>query len=187
MFYNTSINTYIWIISNRKLSERKGKVQLINATSDKFFSKMKKSLGNKRHEVDEGSKITSLYGDFKESEGCKILDNDDLCYSQVTVERPLVKDGKIVKDKNGNPKPNPSLRDTEIIPFKQDIYQYIKKEVKPHVPDAWVDESKTRKGFEINFTKYFYEHKSLRSLEEIKKDILALEEETQDIIEKVIE
>ncbi|MCF7871622.1 type I restriction-modification system subunit M [Candidatus Woesearchaeota archaeon] len=187
LFYNTGINTYIWIISNKKSIYRKGKVQLINATSDKFYSKMKKSLGSKRHEVDKVSEITSLYGDFKNGKFCKLFDNDDLGYWQVTVERPLMKDGKPVTDKNGNPKPDSSLRDTEIIPLTQDINEYIEKEVKPHVPDAWVDESKTKKGYEINFTKYFYEYKPLRSLAEIKKDILALEEETKDMIEEVVE
>lgn len=187
LFYNTGINTYIWIITNKKSNERKGKVQLINATSDEFFSKMKKSLGSKRHEVSKIDRITSLYGDFKESKFCKIFDNDDLGYWQVTVERPLLENGKVVTDKKGNPKPDSSLRDTEIIPLTEDINEYIEREVKPHVSDSWVDESKTKKGYEINFTKYFYKYKPLRSLEEIKKDILALEEETKDMTEEVVE
>jgi type I restriction enzyme M protein len=187
LFYNTGINTYIWIISNNKSAKRKGKIQLINATSDEFYSKMKKSLGSKRHEVNKIDKITTLYGDFEEGQYCKIFDNKDFGYWQVTVERPLVENGKVVLDKSGNPKPDSSLRDTEIIPLKENISKYLEREVKPHVSDFWIDESKTKTGYEINFTKHFYEYKPLRSLEEIKKDILALEEETLDIIKEVVE
>lgn len=186
LFYNTGISTYIWLITNNKPKERKGKVQLINAVE--FYKKMSKSLGNKRHELtqEDIDKITKLYGDFKESGHCKIFDNTDFGYSKVTVERPLMKNGKIVKDSKGNPKPDSSLRDTENIPLKEDIQEYMKREVLPHVPDAWVDEAKTNVGYEINFTKYFYEYKPLRSLDEIRKDILALEQETEGLIKEVI-
>ena len=87
----------------------------------------------------------------------------------------------------GKKKANPELRDFENIPLKEDIHAYFKREVLPHVPDAWIDESKTKVGYEINFTRYFYKYKPLRSLDEIKKDILALEEETKDMIQEVIE
>jgi type I restriction enzyme M protein len=187
LFYNTGIFTYIWVLTNNKEPERKGKVHLINTTSEEFYSKMKKSLGNKRHEIDNIEEITRIYGDFTENKYCKIFDNRDFGFWEVTVERPLRENGEIVTDRKGNPKPDTSLRDKELIPLKEDINVYIEREVKPHVPDAWVDESKTRKGYEINFTKYFYEYKPLRSLEEIKADILALEEETQGMIEEVIE
>lgn len=186
LFYNTGISTYIWLITNNKPIERKGKVQLINAVE--FYKKMSKSLGNKRHELtqEDIDKITKLYGELKESKESKIFDNTDFGYSKVTVERPLMKNGKIVKDSKGNPKPDSSLRDTENIPLKEDIQEYMKREVLPHVPDAWVDEAKTNVGYEINFTKYFYEYKPLRSLEEIRKDILALEQETEGLIKEVI-
>jgi type I restriction enzyme M protein len=186
LFYNTGISTYVWLITNNKPKERKGKVQLINAVE--FFKKMSKSLGSKRNELSEEhiNEITKSYGDFKESGHCKIFDNTDFGYSKVTVERPLMKNGKVVKDSKGNPKPDSSLRDTENIPLKEDIQEYMKREVLPHVPDAWVDEAKTNVGYEINFTKYFYEYKPLRSLEEIRKDILALEQETDGLIKEVI-
>ncbi|HLV42541.1 MAG TPA: class I SAM-dependent DNA methyltransferase [Brumimicrobium sp.] len=186
LFYNTGISTYIWLITNNKPKERKGKVQLINAVE--FFKKMSKSLGSKRNELSQEhiDEITRLYGEMKESKECKIFDNEDFGYSKVTVERPLRKKGEIVKDTKGNPKPDSSLRDTENIPLKEDIHEYMKREVLPHVPDAWVDDSKTNVGYEINFTKYFYEYKPLRSLEEIRKDILALEEETDGLIKEVI-
>lgn len=187
LFYNTGISTYIWLINNKKAKERKGKVQLINAVD--FYKKMSKSLGDKRNELSDQhiTDITKLYGDFEETEHCKIFDNTDFGYSKVTVERPTRNaKGEITKDKNGNPKADSSLRDTENIPLKEDINTYMKREVLPHVPDAWVDESKTNVGYEINFTKYFYKYQPLRSLEEIKADILALEEVTDGLIKEVI-
>lgn len=186
LFYNTGISTYVWLISNKKAKNRKGKVQLINAVD--FFKKMSKSLGSKRNELSEDhiNDITKLYGEFKESDQCKIFDNKDFGYSKVTVERPLMKNGKVVKDSKGKPKADSSLRDTENIPLKEDIAAYMKREVLPHVPDAWVDESKTYVGYEINFTKYFYEYKPLRSLEEIRNDIFALEGETGGLIKDII-
>jgi type I restriction enzyme M protein len=187
LFYNTGISTYIWIISNHKPNIRKGKVQLINAVD--YCKKMSKSLGDKRNELSDQhiTDITKLYGDFAEGENCKIFDNTDFGYAKVTVERPARNTkGEILKDKNGNPKADSSLRDTENIPLKMDIQTYLKKEVLPHVPDAWVDETKTNIGYEINFTKYFYQYKPLRSLEEIKADILAIEQETDGLIKEVI-
>lgn len=186
LFYNTGISTYVWIISNHKPGERKGKVQLINAVD--FYKKMSKSLGDKRNELsDEQIKeITEIYGAFKEGEHCKIFDNKDFGYAKVTVERPLIEDGEVVADRAGKPKPDSSLRDTENIPLKEDVQGYMEREVLPHVPDAWVDEVKTKVGYEINFTKYFYQYKPLRSLEEIRADILALEEQTDGLIKEVI-
>ena len=186
LFYNTGISTYIWIISNHKVKERRGKVQLINAVG--LSKKMGKSLGNKRNELSEEhiGQITKLYGDFVETDACKIFDNRDFGYSKVTVERPLMKNGKVVKDNKGKPKADSALRDTENIPLKENIDAYLQREVLPHVPDAWVDNSKTNIGYEINFTKYFYEYKPLRSLEEIRLDILALEGETDGLIKAVI-
>lgn len=187
LFYNTGISTYIWVVSNKKPVERKGKVQLINAID--FSKKMSKSLGNKRNEISNKqiAEITKIYGDFKPSEYSKIFDNKDFGYAKVTVERPERNaKGQIVTDKKGNPKANSSLRDTENIPLTMDIQQYMEKEVLPHVPDAWVDESKTNIGYEINFTKYFYQYKPLRSLDDIRKDIMAIEQETDGLLKEVI-
>lgn len=196
LFYNTGISTYIWIVTDRKSKERKGKVQLINATGadteDKdnpFYSKMLRSLGNKRKEIyEEAIKlITEIYGEFKEGTYCKIFNNDDFGYRRITVERhKLDEKGNIEKDRKGNPMPDAALRDFENIPLKEDIEEYFKREVLPHVPDAWIDYGKTKVGYEINFTKYFYKYKPLRSLEEIRKDILALEAETEGMIKKII-
>ena len=194
LFYNTGISTYFWIVTNRKEDQRKGKVQLINAVS--FFHKMSRSLGNKRNEIsDEDIKtITRIYGEFKEGKQCKIFHNSDFGYSRVTVDRPLMENGAVVTTKQGIPKPDTKLRDYENIPLKQgkaessedDIQEYMEKEVLPHVPDAWVDHSKTKVGYEINFTKYFYEYKPLRSLAEIRANILALEKETDGLLSEVL-
>lgn len=214
LFYNTGISTYVWILTNRKSEKRKGKVQLINATGQKdedegrpnrFFIKMQKSLGNKRKEIGDGrngrldqiGEIVRLHGEFKEGTFCKIYPNEYFGYWRVTVERPLIDEsGNIVSDKNGNPKPDSELRDYENIPFvierdgklvKQTIEEYFEREVEPHVPDSWIDHTKTKLGYEINFTKYFYEFKPLRSLAEIRSDILVLEKETEGLIDEVIE
>ncbi|GAA3758871.1 class I SAM-dependent DNA methyltransferase [Flavobacterium ginsengiterrae] len=188
LFYNTGISTYIWVISNHKPKERKGKVQLINAVD--FFKKMSKSLGNKRNEITKKqiADITKIYGDFEPNEFSKIFDNKDFGYAKVTVERPERNTkGEVIKDKKGNPKADSSLRDTENIPLKMDFNDYMAKEVLPHVPDAWIDESKTNIGYEVNFTKYFYQYKPLRSLEEIRRDIMAIEQETDGLLKTVLE
>ena len=187
LFYNTGISTYVWVISNHKPTERKGKVQLINAID--FSKKMSKSLGNKRNEITKKqiAEITKIYGEFQANEYSKIFDIKAFGYAKVTVERPERNTkGQVVTDKKGNPKPDSSLRDTENIPLTMDIQEYMEKEVLPHVPDAWVDHSKTNIGYEVNFTKYFYQYKPLRSLEEIRKDIMAIEQETDGLLKEVI-
>lgn len=187
LFYNTGISTYVWVISNHKPTERKGKVQLINAID--FSKKMSKSLGNKRNEITKKqiAEITKIYGEFQANEYSKIFDNKAFGYAKVTVERPERNaKGQVVTDKKGNPKPDSSLRDTENIPLTMDIQEYMEKEVLPHVPDAWVDHSKTNIGYEVNFTKYFYQYKPLRSLDDIRKDIMAIEQETDGLLKEVI-
>jgi type I restriction enzyme M protein len=260
LFYNTGIFTYISILTNRKPAERKGKIQLINAVT--FFEKMSRSLGNKRNEISDRQidEITEIYGDFIESDICRIFDKEDFGYHRITVERPLrlnfqtseerinllenekafqnlskpKKKGKaglqkkeegeklqqkilamlksmdgaeiyknrekfkealkghckrhglslpapiqkavlkalsdqdekadICLDRKGNPEPDTALRDNENVPLKENIREYFEREVRLHVPDAWIDESKTIKGYEINMTKYFYKYRPLRSL-----------------------
>lgn len=188
LFYNTGISTYIWVLTNRKDKKRKGKVQLIDATT--FFNRMTKSLGNKRNEIspEHINEITKTYGNFKENEYCKLFNNQDFGYSRITVERPsLDEKGKPMKDKKGELKANAELRDNENVPLTENIQEYFKREVIPHAPDAWIDESKTKVGYEINFTKYFYKYQPLRTLSEIKNDILKLEQETEGLLNQVIE
>jgi type I restriction enzyme M protein len=156
---------------------------------------MLRSLGNKRKEIGDGQDgkpdqiagITKIYHDFKEGPYCKIFDNEDFGYSRITVERPKRdENGKVIKDKKGELIPDADLRDFENIPLKENIEIYFKREVLPHLPDAWIDESKTKVGYEINFTKYFYQYKPLRNLNDIRKDILALEKETENMIQEII-
>jgi type I restriction enzyme M protein len=188
MFYNTGISTYIWILTNRKQPERRGKVQLINATE--FFQKMRKSLGSKRKELgpDDIKCIVTLYTDFSENEYSKIFDNEDFGYSTIVVERPQRDEqGQIIKDKKGKPLADTSLRDTENVPLKDDIDAYFRREVLPHVPDAWIDKSKTKIGYEIPFNRYFYQYAPPRDLEEIDTELQALGREIMDLLAEVVE
>jgi type I restriction enzyme M protein len=187
LFYNTGISTYIWVLTNNKAPERRGKVQLVNAVS--YFQKMTRSLGNKRNEIasQQIEEITRIYGAFTEGEHCKVFRNEDFGYYRLTVERPLMENGKPTLDKKGKPKADASLRDFENVPISEDVYTYMREEMLPHVPDAWIDESKTKVGYEINFTRYFYQYEALRSLEEIRADILELEEETEGLIHQIVD
>ena len=187
MFFNTGISTYLWIVNNKKSERRKGKVQLINGSS--FFKQMKKSLGNKRKEITEGNRNTILknYLNFEENEYSKIYLNEFFGYTKVTIEQPMMEDGEVVVDKKGNPKPDTQKRDYERVPLLEDIEEYYQREVKLHLPDSWMDRNKDKIGYEINFTKYFYKYKSLRSLEEITQNLLKLEEETEGLMKEVIE
>lgn len=273
LFYNTGISTYIWIVTNRKEERRKGKVQLIDATS--FFTKMRKSLGNKRNEIDDKHReeIVNLYAGFKQGKHCKIYPNSFFGYRRITVERPLklnfrvneerlervkatsqfvalaeskkrkdtkgaeaeIREGEelqesilkalrtlgkaevvknkaefeklldnaignlklkaplykaildalserdetadVVVDSKGRPVPDPELRDYENVPLDEKIDAYMKREVLTYVPDAWVDEDKTKVGYEISFNRYFYVYVPPRSVEEIQADLTAIEEE----------
>lgn len=282
LFYNTGISTYIWILTNRKSPERKGKIQLINATH--LYQKMRKSLGDKRNELspEHIAEITRMHGEFRETKYSKIFDNEDFGYRRITVERPLrlnflvsderidrlkyekafqnlatskkkgaaaeteIAEGKrkqeailrvleglrsetlyknreafvkvlkkafkeqgvdlsapvqkailsalserdetadICRDANGNPEPDPELRDYENVPLKEDIYEYFEREVKPFMPDAWIDEDKTKIGYEIPFTRHFYEYTPMRPLEEIEEDIRVLEKEISELLKQSI-
>lgn len=280
LFYNTSILTYLWIVTNRKEPARRGKIQLVDGTS--FFEKMRKSLNNKRKEIGKKQRdeITRLYGDFVEVEHVRIFDNEDFGYRRITVERPLklnfaamkervdriveakpfqnlatskkrknfkaaekeIAEGKALQDailaavrtlepkgvvKNrdefvdslkatfkvadikvpapvlkavlaalrerdqdadtctdskGNVEPDPELRDYENVPLKEDIHEYLEREVLPHVPDAWIDEAKTKIGYEFNFNRYFYKYTPPRQLEDIQRDLRAIEDEIADML-----
>lgn len=265
MFYNTGIATYIWILTNRKTAERKGKIQLINGVS--FFQKMKKSLGNKRNELGDGdiAKIVKIHGVFEEDgKLCKIFDNEKFGFTSITVERPLklnfqvspervsrIRDSKALlklgeellgltesalstipgnvyrdrdefteklqmalkskgvklgapakkalldalseadetaepcRDSKGRLEPDSNLRDSENVPLKQDIDDYFAKEVLPHVPDAWIDESKHKVGYEIPFNRHFYEYKPPRPLEEIDAELDELSREIMELLREV--
>jgi len=186
LFYNTGIATYIWIVTNIKPPKRKGKVQLLNAIQ--FYKNLRKNLGNKRKFItDEQIKeITEIYIKFEENEECKIFDNEDFGYTKVIVESPLIKDNNVQLGSKGKPKSDPSKRDYERVPLKDDINEYFKREVKPHLHDAWMDRSKDKIGYEINFTKYFYKYKPLRSLEAVTQDLLKLDDETEGLLKEIL-
>lgn len=278
LFFNTGINTYVWILTNEKSEERKGKVQLIDARDE--FINMRKSLGNKRHEISDESieNIISLYNSFEESDKVKIFDNEDFGYTKITVERPMqlnynvteesiehlhsvsqfkklaesnaqdpeikeeeIAQGKLlqsnikdalrtipekiytnwdefesqikevldnfdlsstfrkniilnfsehddnadyVKDNRGKVKADPNLRDNEKIPLKKDINEYFEEEVLKYYPDAWIDDSKDKEGYKINFAQYFYIYEPPRPLEEIEADIKKVTADIQELLKE---
>jgi type I restriction enzyme M protein len=188
MFFNTGIATYLWIVTNHKSPQRKGKLQLIDGSS--FYAKMRKSLGSKRCELSEDHirEITQVFGRFHQlripnpkGKGPEvpislIFSNDSFGYRTITVERPLRdKHGKVVlgtKGKlKGKPQPDPDLRDTENVPLTENVDAYFKREVLPHAPDAWIDHEKTKVGYEIPFNRHFYVFEPPRELAEIDADL----------------
>ncbi|HRN42163.1 MAG TPA: N-6 DNA methylase, partial [Vicingus sp.] len=190
MFYNTGIATYVWLITNVKEEHRKGKVQLINASSNEFYAKMRKPLGSKRLELaaEHIQKIQELYFAFEENEYSKIFDNEDFGFYQITVHQPEKDEkGNIIKDNKGKPKSDSNLKDTENVPMKESIAEYFKREVIPYATDAWYDKTKMKVGYEIAFNKYFYKYEGLRSLKDIATDILKLEQETDGLLKEIIE
>lgn len=188
LFFNTGISTYVWIVTNKKSSQRKGKVQLIDGSS--HFKSMKKSLGSKRKEIsdEQREELIQSYLEFEESDISKIYSNQFFGYTKVVIEQPLLDDdGEIITDKKGNPKPNTKKRDYERVPLEQDIDDYYEREVKPHLSDSWIDRKKDKVGYEINFTKYFYKYKPLRSLEDITHDLLKLDEQIGGTMKDILD
>ncbi len=242
MFYNTGIATYIWVLTNRKPEQRRGKVQLIDATA--WYAPLRKNLGQKNCELSEADirRIVDTFLAFEETEQSKIFPNAAFGYWKVTVEQPLrlrgidptrvytakeikelkaagqvdasappviraaYKPGQTAPDplhgkftvsqsatRNPQPsvveyEPDPDLRDTEQIPLLEEggIEGFFEREVLPYAPDAWIDESKTRIGYEISFNRYFYKPEPLRTLAEIRADIEALERETDGLLEQIL-
>jgi len=236
MFYNTGIATYIWLLSNRKTSERKRKVQLIDASG--WYVPLRKNLGKKNCELSEEQirQIADLVLHPRETEQSKIFPNQAFGYYKITVERPLRLRGieagreyssKEIKallakqgaDENGVPvirkihkhitpdplhglfevtmdgkslvveyEPDSNLRDSEQVPLPEEggIGAFFSREVKPYVPDAWIDESKTQVGYEISFTRHFYKPAPMRTLEEITADILPIEKETDGLLNEIL-
>lgn len=185
IFYNTGIATYIWVLNNKKSNIRKGKVQLINA--NQMYEKRRKSLGNKRNDIPKHyiDEITNIYADFKETDISKIFDNEEFGYSKIVVERPQKDENGNIIAKNGKPVADTSLRDTENVPLKEDIREYFKREVLPYAPDAWIDGKKTKIGYEIPFTRYFYKYVPPRPSEEIMSEILELEKSLDGSLEGI--
>lgn len=192
MFYNTGIGTYLWVLSNKKSAQRKGKVQLIDATTMK--APLRKNLGEKNGEVNAAlrKKILDLYLAFDKAdpEYSKVFENHEFGYWQVTMQQPKRdENGKILLDKKGNPVIDKERSgDTEIIPFTYEggIDAFIQNEVHPYAPDAFVKLGSEKVGYELSFTKYFYKPVQLRTLDEIAADIRAIEKETDGLLDEII-
>jgi type I restriction enzyme M protein len=237
LFYNTGIATYVWVLTNRKPEHRRGRVQLIDATS--WYKPLRKNLGKKNCELsaDDIQRICDTFLDFKETEHSKIFPNAAFGYWKVTVERPLrlvgidsgrayaAKEIKALKESaersddappvikkihkkgtapdplrglfeariGGKPavveyEPDSDLRDTEQVPLLEEggIEAFLRREVLPHAADAWYVPDTVKTGYEISFTRYFYKPQPLRTLEEIRADILALEEQTEGLVDEII-
>lgn len=184
MFMNTGISTYIWILSKDKPEQRVGKVQLIDASH--CAEPRRKSIGTKRNDITErcrelivqayGEYVNAVYGD-KAGVYCesKIFDSVEFGYNKIVVERPQRDENGEVVLKKGKPVPDSALRDTENVPLVQDIDGYFAREVLPYAPDAWIDHKKTKVGYEIPMTRYFYEYQPPEPVEEIAERIKALE------------
>ena len=197
LFYNTGIATYIWIVTKNKSEERQGKVQLIDASQ--CSDKRRKSLGNKRVEISDRCRelIMEAYKDFTnwsyQSDDdtlkveSKVLDNEYFKYSKLTVERPLVDEetGEPIL-KKGKPQADSKKRDTEIVPWLEDIDEYMQKNVLPYAPDAWIDEKKTKVGYEIPFTREFFNYVAQRKSEDIFSHLKELEAQETDLMAMIL-
>lgn len=187
MFMNTGISTYIWVLSKDKPAHRAGKVQLIDASH--CFEPRRKSIGTKRNDITDACRelIVTAYGEFangkvygdKNGIYCesKVFESVEFGYNKIVVERPQRDEAGNVILKRGKPVPDTSLRDTENVPLVQDIDAYFAREVLPYAPDAWIDHSKTKVGYEIPMTRYFYEYQALEAVEDIVARITALEQD----------
>jgi len=195
VFYNTGITTYIWIISKNKPAHRVGKVQLIDAS--KMVEARRKNIGNKRNDITEACRevIVKAYGEFKnavyELDGkvceSKIFNNEDFGFNRIQIESPLFdEDGKIVtKGKKNAPVADASKRDFENVPLVLDIDNYFAKEVTPFNPEAWIDKTKTKVGYEIPFTRLFHKFESPESSEVIEKRLSVLESDIMASLTKL--
>ena len=196
MFMNTGISTYIWVISKDKPVERAGKVQLIDASH--CFEPRRKSIGTKRNDITDQCRelIVKAYGSFsngvfgdKAGIYCesKIFNTEEFGYSKIVVERPQKDEaGNIVK-KKGKPVADANLRDTENVPLTEDIDEYFKREVLPYIPDAWIDKTKTKIGYEIPMTRYFYEYQAPEPVEDIVNRIYNLEADINKSLEAIFD
>ena len=192
MFMNTGISTYIWVLNKNKPAWRAGKVQLIDASH--CAEPRRKSIGTKRNDITDlcRSLIVEAYGDFKEAVygdksgiycESKIFDNTEFGYNKIVVERPQKdEDGNVIK-KKGKPIADVSQRDTENVPLTEDINTYFEREVLPYTADAWIDTKKTKVGYEIPMTRYFYEYQAPEPVEEIATRLHELELDIQSSLD----
>ena len=194
-FMNTGISTYIWVLSKDKPLHRAGKVQLIDASH--CFEPRRKSIGTKRNDITERCRnlIVQAYGEFRNDAvygdkagvycQSKIFDAETFGYNKITVERPLKDEAGKPVLKKGKPVADPALRDTENVPLTEDIDAYFAREVLPYAPDAWIDKTKTKVGYEIPMTRYFYEYQAPEPVEDIITRITGLEADISDSLQSL--
>lgn len=195
MFMNTGISTYIWICSKNKPAYREGKVQLIDASH--CYEARRKSIGTKRNDITDQCRelIVKAYGSF---ENCavygdksgiycesKIFETVEFGYNKIVVERPQRDENGEIVLKKGKPVADAGLRDTENVPLTQDIDRYFEREVLPYAEDAWIDRKKTKVGYEIPMTRYFYEYQAPEKVEDIVARIHVLEADISASLEKL--
>ena len=193
LFYNTGISTYIWLISKNKSDERKGKIQLIDAS--KCFEKRRKNIGNKRVDLSSNciDLIVNAYNDFSNdtyqngdlSVESKVFDNDYFGYTKVTVLTPILDENGQPILKKGKPQPDKAKTDTESIPLNEDIDEFIKKNVLPYNEFAYLDRKKNKIGYEIPFTRLFYKFVPPTPSKDIFAEIKALEEEETTLMKEL--
>lgn len=187
-FMNTGIGTYVWIINKNKPANRVNKVQLIDASN--CFSARRKPIGLKRNDITDECRrlIVQAYDEFVDGATygdrngmycqSRIFDFLEFGYNKIVVEQPQRDEtGAVIRDKKGRPIADPALRDTENVPLTEDIATFMAREILPYTPDAWVDTKKTKVGYEIPMTRYFYEFHAVESSEGIVKRIAELEEQ----------
>lgn len=188
-FMNTGIGTYIWIISKNKSVERSGKVQLIDARH--CFESRRRPIGKKRNDITDRccELITQAYGEYKDNQRygddeiyceSKIYDTKEFGYSKIIIEHPMLdENGEILRDSKSRPIPNADMRDTENVPLTEDIDEYFEREIKSYAPNAWIDRKKTKVGYEIPMTRYFYEFPKFSSRDDIEGILVEMENNIQ--------
>lgn len=196
-FMNTGISTYIWILSKDKPEYRAGKVQLIDASH--CFESRRKNIGTKRNDITDYCRelIVKAYGEYHnnvvygDENGIycesKIFDSVEFGYNKIVVERPLRDENGEIVTKKSKPVADPKLRDTENVPLKEDVDRYFEREVLPYAPDAWIDKSKTKVGYEIPMTRYFYKYTAPEKSEDILGRIIELEKEISESLKGILE
>lgn len=189
MFYNTPLGTFIWVLSNKKSPNRKGKVQLINATEMK--QSLWKSMGKKNSEIsiEHRKEIIRMFTEMEENDISKVFNNEEFGHWRINILQPeFDEDGNIKLDKKGRLVADKTKTDVAIVPFTypNGIQGYMEREVLPYMDKAWVDENKTVIGYELTFTKYFFETRKIRDIEEIAKDIRSVETQMAGILSEVL-
>jgi type I restriction enzyme M protein len=189
MFYNTPLNTFIWVLTNKKDDRRKGKIQLIDASLMK--KPLQKKLGDKSNELTSElrNEIIRIFLEMEESDYSHIFSNEEFAYWKIQLLYPQYnEDGSVAVDKKGRPIPDKDRSDTDVVPYLYEggIEAYVEKEVLPYTPDAWMDKNKTQLGYEVNFNKYFYRPKRIRDVASIIEDLRMLEAKTDGILEELL-